>query len=131
MYGVGLRQPQADFKCFVYINHYLCGNRAKSRGQSALVYGADLFAKSYTITSQAAGGIDFDVSWERLFAKPRGNGDYNCCRRVAIADIVLHNEYGTVAALFATLRGREGGIIYLTAQALGLIVLFHCMYSFL
>ena len=62
MYGVGLRQPQTDFKCFIYIIHCSLINLTHSGRQSAFINGADLFAQSHTFTRQAAGGIDSNVS---------------------------------------------------------------------
>ena len=67
------------------------------------------------------------MSGERLFAELRGQWHHNGCWSVLVAEVVLDYEDGTATALFATLRGREIGVINI-ATAYDWLIVFHCMY---
>ena len=97
-------KPDADFQCFVNLKKAFAVHSADIAAQPGAVNGAKLLQQHHRAFAYTLGVANWHMGGQRLFGAASDGGHDNSWA-VAVANIVLQNQYGANAALFASNRG--------------------------
>ena len=109
-------QAEADFEGVINLLHHFAGDLAHTLLEALLVDGTDLFEEHDAVAGEAAGCcFDEDMGRELGFVALAGNRGGNHGGAVAVADVILEDQYRADAALLGAHDGAEVCVVYFAA----------------